>query len=235
MFSKTKNSILFILILIVVSSGHLYLLHIEHKRVVPQKVVKKSVVEHRVTLSQYSVKEPAPPPPPPMPKKIEKKPKKVIKKPKKKRVIPKKVVKPKPKKVEVVKAVKEQEVQKPKEEIKEVVEKPTPTPPKTTKRVEAVVDSEAIKREYIAYLQREISRSLQYPRGARRRGVEGVVTVSFQLLRDGSISDIEILSSSNSILSRGAIKTLNILSLRDLPKELSQPIVFKVPIEFKLR
>jgi TonB family protein len=49
-----------------------------------------------------------------------------------------------------------------------------------------------------------------YPRIARRKGIEGVVMVSFVILRNGLLKDIRLITSSNyEILDKAALETIN--------------------------
>ncbi len=49
-----------------------------------------------------------------------------------------------------------------------------------------------------------------YPRIARRKGIEGVVMVSFVILRNGLLKDIRLITSSDyEILDKAALETIN--------------------------
>ncbi|MDQ7067100.1 MAG: energy transducer TonB [Sulfurimonas sp.] len=73
---------------------------------------------------------------------------------------------------------------------------------------------------------------MYYPRRARKRGIEGEVLVRFTLSVEAKISDVEILSSSSEVLSRGALQTIKNIDYK-LPKP-KQKITFNVPISYKL-
>jgi len=75
--------------------------------------------------------------------------------------------------------------------------------------------------------------NLYYPRRARKRGIEGDVTVHFKILKSAEVTDIEVLSSKSSILSRGAVKTLEDLSF-EFPKPL-EDMSITIPIRYRLR
>lgn len=77
-----------------------------------------------------------------------------------------------------------------------------------------------------------IKENLYYPRRARKRGIQGEVQVRFTLSVMAKISNIEVLSSSSEILSRGAIQTINNLD-NILPKP-KQEITFIIPISYTL-
>lgn len=51
---------------------------------------------------------------------------------------------------------------------------------------------EDIRQRYLAELMAHIEEHKWYPKSARRRGIQGEVKVSFLLLPDGSIRDVEV-------------------------------------------
>lgn len=77
-----------------------------------------------------------------------------------------------------------------------------------------------------------LQENLYYPRRARKRGLEGEVVVKFNLSKNAEVSSIEVLSSSSEVLSRGAIKTIEELSLK-FPKPTTN-LTLSVPISYKL-
>ena len=177
-------------------------------------------------------------------------PKKRIKKPEKPKEIVKKTVQktiPLPKKkvlekkpTESIKKTKKEEVLE-KEVVKEqkCEEKVEVSPQNTTdtqmqqKQNQPQVSKES---QYINRHLRAISKLLQenlyYPRRARKRGIEGKVIVKFILQTDAKVTDIEIISSKSTILSRGATKTLQKLSgMFPRPDE---ELILTVPISYSL-
>lgn len=98
-------------------------------------------------------------------------------------------------------------------------------------------EQKSTTKEYIEINKQKIAELLQenlyYPRSARKRGIEGEVTVSFKLDIDGTTSDIQIINSQSDILSKAAVKTISDLSGK-LPKP-KNIITLKVPIGYKLR
>ena len=56
-----------------------------------------------------------------------------------------------------------------------------------------------------------ISRHICYPHDALEQGIEGRVLASFIVAPDGSISNIEIVSSDNSVLNNEAIRVLSLM------------------------
>jgi protein TonB len=50
--------------------------------------------------------------------------------------------------------------------------------------------------------------SVRYPQIAMRQGLSGRVTVEFQIEADGSVSDVEVVDSSNSVFDREAVQVM---------------------------
>jgi len=103
-------------------------------------------------------------------------------------------------------------------------------------QAEKTTQVESAEDEYVNLHLQEIARLLQenlyYPRRARKRGIEGKVTVRFTLKENAEVIDIVIISSNEEILSRGAIKTLENLS-GEFPKP-DERLVLTVPISYQL-
>ena len=77
-----------------------------------------------------------------------------------------------------------------------------------------------------------IQENLYYPRRARKRGIEGDVTVHFVLHVDATVTQISTLSSTSGILTRAAIKTISELS-GQFPKP-PKTLTLNVPIRYTL-
>jgi len=92
---------------------------------------------------------------------------------------------------------------------------------------------------HLAEIMALLRENLYYPRMARKRHIEGKVTVRFELLENGAIENItvieaerEILARSREILARSAVTTIERLEGKfPLP---SQRLVLNVPIMYKL-
>lgn len=78
-----------------------------------------------------------------------------------------------------------------------------------------------------------LKENLYYPRRARKRGIEGIVTVKFTLSTDAKVSKIEVLKSDYDILSRAAIETIENLE-GELPKP-SKELTLTIPINYDLK
>ena len=226
------NKFGFFAVFVVVSLAHLLALqtYIAKK----EAVSKPKVKVHRITLSSVVVKKPVPIPPkpkvepiilPPDPEPIVVPPKPVIKpkriKKKIKKRKKKKVVKPKPKPVIVPEPIVEEIVPEP---IVEQVIAPV-----------QVVDTSSLKDAYTSEIRRQINKHLFYPRMAKRLRMQGEVEVAFRVLKDGSITNIQILNAPKKLLGKGAIKTLKMLNLRPIPNALGESFLdITIPIEFRL-
>lgn len=176
--------------------------------------------------------EAVPPPPKPV------KPKPIVKKK------PKPVAKPRP----VIKPVVEEKIEPPEPEvIQEPVElaQPTLPPQAETPIVEEkpermLHDPGIIARledEYKLTLSKLIDASKKYPRRAQRRNIEGKATVSFVVLRDGTVSQIRLIDSTGfDILDAAVVKAIQAVSGKlPLPDELNrQQWQFKIPLSFSL-
>ncbi len=86
--------------------------------------------------------------------------------------------------------------------------------------------------QHLAKISQLLQENLYYPRRARKRGIQGEVIVKFDLSTQAEVSNIEVISSSSKILSRGAIKTIQNLSMK-FPKP-EEKLTLSVPIVYKL-
>lgn len=164
--------------------------------------------------------------------------------------IPKPDPKPKPEPKPEPKPVKK-EVQKP---VEKPIEKPVDTPvskpaaqpaPVAQKPVEPTYTrQEAANAEetYLNELGQTLAKLAQdsYPTRAKRRGWEGIVTISFTLYPDGSIENIRIAGSSDyDVLDQAALTILHDKMQRyfkPFPKETPRMLWnISVPIEYHLR
>jgi protein TonB len=97
---------------------------------------------------------------------------------------------------------------------------------------------DAAEGRYLAELQAAIAKHRFFPRQARRRGLEGRVTVSFTLEADGRIIGIRVVKGSgSSVLDEAAVKTLERLGrFKPIPKAIGRSRwTLRVPIGFTLR
>jgi protein TonB len=92
-------------------------------------------------------------------------------------------------------------------------------------------------REYaalLAYIKDFISKNLVYPAMAKRRNIEGIVGVYFEIDGNGAISAITVYNSSGSPLLDNAAVTLvrKIQSIKNIT--VNRELVLKVNIDYKL-
>ena len=106
-------------------------------------------------------------------------------------------------------------------------------PIKSTKTVQAKSLQQVYLNNHLTEITNLLQENLYYPRRARKRGIEGKVTMRFTLETNAEVSDIKIVASDKDILSRGAIRTLQSLSGK-FPKP-KEKLILTVPISYHLR
>jgi len=108
--------------------------------------------------------------------------------------------------------------------------------PKVSKEIQRQHDNERmqIRQKYFSTLLTHIEGYKFYPRSARRRGIEGSIKISFRLLEDGSILDLNA-SGGPSILRRAAKNSVtDALPLPKCPPNISCPMQISYAMQFKL-
>ena len=199
----------------------------EVKKVLPKKVLPKKVLPKKIVPKKVKKKRVTPP-------KI--KPALVVPIVKKKIVKPKKIEKKIEEKIEE-KVVESKEIEQ--ESIVEqvAIKNDTEESKSISEPINTKVDI-AIrqKKEYINNNLQKISKllsdNLYYPRRARKRGIVGEVVVSFNILQDGSVNEVNVISSNSKILSKAARETIENLSGK-FPKP-SQDLSIQIPINYSL-
>lgn len=120
----------------------------------------------------------------------------------------------------------------PEEEIEPAPESVTPAEP-----VESVsaVDSRMAAEIYERQVLNIIRKNLRYPANARRRGIEGTVTVRFTILGSGEVSGVRIVRSSGAnVLDKATLEAIGRCGFPPPPGgrvELSIPITFRLTEE----
>jgi len=76
------------------------------------------------------------------------------------------------------------------------------------------------RESYLLRLLAHIDRHKFYPRSARRRGMEGEVQVAFYLLRDGSITDLQVKGGSKVLRNAAKQAVQQALSLPPPPESM---------------
>jgi len=107
---------------------------------------------------------------------------------------------------------------------------------KSKKTVKIPIVQKSIKEKFIDNNMQKIVKllkeNLYYPRSARKRGITGEVTVSFNINTNGKVDSIKIEKSHSNILSRAAKKTIQNLSGK-FPKP-KEKLLIHLPIDYKL-
>lgn len=82
-----------------------------------------------------------------------------------------------------------------------------------------------------------VAKNVEYPEWARREGIQGRVILRFVIEKDGSLSNIEVLSSPNKQLSDAAVAVLKKSPKWTPGQQLRKPVrvMFEVPVDFRLR
>ena len=91
---------------------------------------------------------------------------------------------------------------------------------------------------YKARLKQLLNANKPYPKRAKRRGKQGRVSVSFIILRNGSIQNIRVVSSSgSSLLDNAALRAVKSISGKlPFPKEIRKSQwIFTVPVIYQFR
>ena len=81
-----------------------------------------------------------------------------------------------------------------------------------------------------------IEENLRYPSACQEQGVQGRVTVSFVVERDGSIVDVQVLRSPNEHLSEEAVRVVKLMPKWEPAKQGNRAVRsrFNLPITFRL-
>jgi TonB family protein len=81
-----------------------------------------------------------------------------------------------------------------------------------------------------------IIKNRHYPAEARRKGIQGMVVVSFVVKKDGSVSQVEISRSVDPLLDEEALRVIKMMP-KWIPIEderYKKDIKYRVPVKFKL-
>lgn len=107
--------------------------------------------------------------------------------------------------------------------------------PAAAPKPEIKPDNSSEKRSLLASLRSTIQNNLRYPSAARRRGMEGEVSVRFTLLSGGAIGSVSILSGE-SIFHNAAKAAVESASGIAIPKNLTDdlPMEINLGLEFNL-
>lgn len=113
----------------------------------------------------------------------------------------------------------------------EPVEESAPAPVETAGNPE---QTEQARRHYLGQLLAHIEQHKFYPRAARRRGVQGVIQVSFVLHDNGQVSAVTV-EDGHEVLRKAAEEAVRAaLPLPLPPDEVECPMPVRFGMEFKL-
>lgn len=82
-----------------------------------------------------------------------------------------------------------------------------------------------------------VTRNIKYPKAAVKNNIQGQVKIRFVIEKDGSISNIEVVSSPNPILSEEALRVIKQSPAEWTPgKQRNNPVRvrFEIPVDFYL-
>ena len=91
---------------------------------------------------------------------------------------------------------------------------------------------------YTTQIRRRLERYKKYPQSAQIRNIQGIVTVSFSIDRDGSVRSPRLVHSSDHVVLDEEVMALlkRAAPMPPIPKEVSQnSISLVVPIKFSVR
>ncbi|NNJ84038.1 MAG: TonB family protein [Gammaproteobacteria bacterium] len=112
------------------------------------------------------------------------------------------------------------------------VTQPTVTQPPSTP---AAPDLAVLKAAYVSRLLERIEAHKQYPRAARRRGIQGRIRVSLQVLANGNIKGLR-LEGGHKLLRRAARRAIEqALPLPPPPSEFGSRFALAYAMEFKIK
>lgn len=85
-------------------------------------------------------------------------------------------------------------------------------------------------------LMKWLTKNLQYPAYARQQKIQGTVSASFIINKDGSVADVKILKSVEASLDREALRVLKMMPAWKPGKDKGQPCrtLVRIPIVFKI-
>lgn len=236
------NLFLFTISLLSISTIHYYLFSMPMPKNKNIPIKQEIAKEHKVHLQMAQLQKPQPKvvKQEPIvkketPKKKTKKP--IIKKVEKKKIVKKQVIKEKvtpKKKKEVKKEIKKVEMSK-----KEFVKPTKQVQPKTSIDQNKIKkEQDKLKNQYLHALRAKINENKHYPRISKRLKEQGVVTISFRVLKTGNFINIKVLkSSSKKRLDKAALEAImDTNSFMPFDKKIKASYMdIIIPIEFKLQ
>jgi protein TonB len=90
------------------------------------------------------------------------------------------------------------------------------------------------KHEYLRHLMSHIESHKFYPRAARRRGLQAVVRISFELLADGQIKNLRVTEGHKLLRSAAEEAMARALPMPRPPDELETPLAINFSMAYQL-
>ena len=86
-------------------------------------------------------------------------------------------------------------------------------------------------------MMKYIMENIKYPKQAMKEGIQGRVTVSFIVEKDGRVSNVRLLRSVQSALDKEAIRVVKSMPKWSPGKQNGKPVRvrFNLPVMFKLK
>jgi len=108
------------------------------------------------------------------------------------------------------------------------------TPQSTTASQQQALRQQ-LKQQYLAQVMQQVEQYKHYPKAARRRGIEGMVQISFIIQSDGSVQNIQLQHGAN-VLQKAVRKAVSKASpFPAPPNSLSLPIPCYFSMQFRLQ
>lgn len=211
------NFLLFLSLSIVVFSFYFLLKNSAYITITPIPIV---VIEEKIISISMVTPEPV------VKKRVEKIKKKIVKRVVKKKIVTKTIKKVIPIKKEIVKVVEPK--------VEQVIQKRVVQKKVTPKPVVLTFDAK-MKASFIAGLYEALDEKKHYPKMAKRRKLEGVVTVSFTICKDGTIKNIFLNKScGHKILDIAALKVIKSIDFyKAIPDAVSLTALnLNIPIKY---
>jgi len=159
-----------------------------------------------------------------------------------KKVKPRKTIKPKrsvkkvvPDHIPEVKKVKPRNISEPIKVVKQIVQE-QPTAPMLAREVQRQVTHNPVvsKQRYLSQLLTHIEGYKNYPKVARRRGIEGNIKVAFKILPNGNIENLDASGRSLLLIKAAKQAVRDAMPLPDPPIGASYPVLISFRMQYQL-
>ena len=85
-------------------------------------------------------------------------------------------------------------------------------------------------------LYKFLGNNIKYPIDARQQGIEGIVYIQFVIEKDGSIKDIELIKTADTLLNEEALRVLGLMTKWEAGKLDGEKVrsIYMIPIKFDI-